>query len=189
MTVLRLTPVRPTDAPRAALAAIGVATLVRRNGFVYAEVPAAGIAPFARRLAFVGIAAGPCDADLRVPSGLVAAIGRDLEPLPPDALVMDVVRLERLAAGSATRELLRRRLAGILPPATEARLRCRALLRGEVALFAWSRRAWGSRAQMRTPLARRSLRPVVFDRAAVPDDELRGRAWTEDASLARWLVP
>jgi hypothetical protein len=70
--------------------------------------------------------------------------------------------------------------------APERRALCRDLLRGTDAALAWRRRAWSTRDILRTPEARRALRPVVFDVAAVgaPPEH---RLLAADGALARWL--
>lgn len=184
MTVLRLE--RRSRGPFGpVLAELGQATFCRQPGSAHAVVAGPPVAEAVRAFAFAGIAAVPCDIDVRPPRDLLLARGLDLTPLP-GLDVFDVVRIERVPLGRATREMLRRRWAGILPPDDAARARCRSLLRGEDVLVAWDRRVWGSRAALRSPAARRVLRPVVFDRADDPP-MLRGRARASDDAVARWL--
>jgi hypothetical protein len=170
-----------------ALATIGSATLARRDGGAYVEVEPAAVSRLVRALAFGGIAATQCVADLGPRDGLIAAIGRDLTPLPAALVPLDVVRVRRVALGPATREILRRRLFGLLPAAPSARLRCRSLLRDASVMLLWGRHAWASRAALRSLEVRRSLRPVVFDRDALDRAELPGRTTSADDDLARWL--
>lgn len=186
MTVLRLVP-RSGSRIAPALTAVSGAVLARRGDAAYAEVPVAAVTRLARALAYAGISAEPCDADLVAPSGLLVAQGIDLSPLPSGLVALDLVRLERIHLGPATREALRRRWAGLLPPGAAARDRCRALLRDEVVLFAWERYAWASRGALRSSPARNALRPIVFDRAAVARGELAGRTSSRDEDLGRWL--
>lgn len=186
MSVLRLAPAGGMSIG-AALASVGSAALARRDGGAYVEVPVAVVSRLVRALAYGGIAAEPCDADLTAPPGLIAAIGSDLAPLPAGLVAIDVVRVRRVPLGPATREVLRRRFAGLLPAAASARVRCRALLRGESVMLAWGRQAWASRAALRSPGVRRSLRPVVFDREATRRTDLAGRTSSRDEELARWL--
>lgn len=187
MTVLRLVPASVTTAIGPALATVESALLARRDGAAYVEVPVAVVPRLARALAFAGIRAEPCDADLTAPSGLIPAVGMDLSPVPAGLVALDVVRIRRIPLGCATREILRRRFAGLLPAAAEARVRCRALLRGDDVTLAWGRQAWASRAALRSASARRTLRPVVFDRDAIGRAELDGRASSRDEAIARWL--
>lgn len=186
MSVLRLAPLGGTTVGPA-LAAVGSAALARRGGTAYVEVPVADVPRLVRALAYGGIAAEHCDADLAAPVGLIAAVGLDLDPLPAELVAFDSVRVRRLPLGAAVREILRRRYAGLLPASVSARGRCRALLRGESAMLAWERRAWASRSALRAAPASRSLRPVVFDRAALERTDLAGRTSSADADLAHWL--
>lgn len=188
MTVLRLIPSGGRGIA-SALAVMDPVVLARRDGAAYAGLPVALVPCFARALAFAGIAAELCDADLAPPTGLLVARGVDLAPLPHGLVELDLVRVRRIPLGPATREILRRRFAGLLPPGRSARLRCRALLRGENALFAWDRHAWATRAALRSGRARASLRPVVFDREGSARTELDRRTSSRDDDLARWLFP
>lgn len=186
MTVLCLLP-RAGDRIGPALAAVTGAVLVRRGNAAYADVPVADVTRFTRALAFAGISAEPCDADVGAPPGLAVAQGIDLSPLPSGLVALDLVRIERIHLGPATREVLRRRWAGLLAPGPAARARCRALLRDEVVLFAWARHAWASRAALRSAPARTALRPIVFDRDAVTRCDLAGRTSSQDEALGKWL--
>ncbi|MBI2983005.1 MAG: hypothetical protein HYY42_02280 [Chloroflexi bacterium] len=140
-----------------------------------------------RALAYAGISAEPCDAELAPPPGLLVARGMDLSPLPSGLVALDLVRIQRIHLGPATREALRRRCAGLLPAGAAARARCHALLRGEIVLFAWARHAWASRSALRCAPARTTLRPIVFDRDAVARRELLGRTSSRDEAIGRWL--
>ncbi len=186
MTVLRLDPVAGRAIDHA-LADLAAATLVRRPDGAFVEVTVAEVARLVRRLAFAGIAAAPCDADLGAPPGLMAAVGRDLAPLARGTAACDVVRVRSLTLGEATREILRRRFGGLVAADARARERARALLRGDDAVLAWSRRAWATRDGLRSRGARASLRPVVFDRAALADPALAGRTFASAGSLGTWL--
>lgn len=185
MTVLRLEQ-RSRGSLGRVLAQLGQAAFCRRPGSAHAVVADLLVVEAVRAFAFAGIAAVPCDVDISPPRDLLLARGLDLTPLPAGLDVFDLVRIERISLGCATRETLRRRWAGILPPDDAARARCRSLLRAEDALVAWDRRVWGSRAALRSPAARRLLRPVVFDRADEPA-VLRGRARASDDAIGRWL--
>jgi len=184
MTVLRLEPVagRGIDL---ALAAVDAATLVRTQQACLVEVEHDQMERLVRALAFRGIRAEP--AAEAPPPRSHPAIGLDLAPLPAGLLDVDVVRIRRLALGDATREIMRRRLAALRPPSPAAQRICRAVLRGEDALFAWERRAWAARPALRDARAWRSLRPVVFDRAALERATFAGRARASDGALASWL--
>ncbi len=186
MTVLRLTPIGATRLG-AALATVDGATLARRDGGAYAEVPVALVRRLARALAFAGIAVEPCDADIAPPAGALLARGLDLHPLRRDLVALDLVRVRRVPLGRATREILHRRLGGLLPAAAPARLRCHALLRMDEVFLEWDRCAWASRAALRSSAARRSLRPVVFGGALADANGIRGRTTSRDPDLERWL--
>lgn len=186
MTVLRLLPSEGSRiAP--ALTAVEDAVLARRGDAAYVDVPVSVMTRLIRALAYAGISAEPCDADLAPPPRLHVARGADLSPLPPGFVDLDLVHIERIHAGAATREVLRRRWAGLLPPGAAARARCRAVLRGDVVLFAWARHAWASRAALRSAPARSALRPIVFDPDALARHDLVGRTSSEDEAIGRWL--
>lgn len=186
MTVLRLL---PSGGSRIgpALAAVTDAVLARHGDGAYADVPLATVAHLTRALAYAGIEVEPCDAELVPAPGLLVARGVDLSPLPSGLVTLDLVRIERMHLGLATREVLRRRCVGLFPPDAAARARCRALLRGEVVLFAWARHAWATRAALRRAPARLALRPIVFDRGALARCELSGRITSHDEAIGRWL--
>jgi hypothetical protein len=186
VTVLRLRPVAGSDLDRA-MAVVEGATLVRSDAGAFIEVPVADAGRLVRALAFVGIAATSCDADLSVPRALRPAVGRDLAPLASGAVSCDMVRIRRLTLGEATRELLRRRFGGLAAPTEAARQRVRAVLRGEDVVLAWSRQGWATADALRTPRVRASLRPVVFDRGALERSDLPGRTLASAGSLSRWL--
>jgi hypothetical protein len=181
VTVLCLRPASGT-AVDTAIAAVDRVVLSRSGGAAYAEVEAALVPAFVRALAFAGVRADACAADLAPPAGSLVARGLCLEPL---AVSLDVVRLERVALGRDTRDLMRRRLFGILPPGERAREECRRLLRGDQVTFEWSRLVWGTRAILRTGQARRTLRPIVFSRAI--RDVPGGRLTTGGDDIGRWL--
>lgn len=183
MTVLRLR-LASHGAVGPAFAAATRVVLFRCDGAAYADLDAASVPAFVRGLAFAGVQAQPCTTDLTAPAGLMLARGLDLEPLGA-AVPLDIIRLERIPLGRDTRDVLRRRLFGILPPSERARDRCRRLLRGDHVTFEWSRLAWGTRAAFRTGRARRSLRPVVFSHAV--RDLPGGRLTTDDEQIGRWL--
>lgn len=186
MTVLQLVPVRGRSIGPA-LATVGSATLTRRSEGAYVDVAMSAVRPLVRALAFAGIDAQCCEPDLAPAPALLPARGLDLAPLAPGLVDVDVVRIERIPLGTATREVLVRRLGGLLPPAPPARARCHLLLRGDQVLFAWGRRAWGTRQALRSARARRSLRPIVFDREALARSDLAGRISSDADDLAHWL--
>lgn len=185
MTVLRLIPVGGSAIDRA-IASVGSATLCRRPDGAFVDVPLADVGPLVRILAFAGVRAEPCAAELiAAPKGTFPAVGVDLAPLPSGLGAVDVLRVRRLGLGAATGEIMRRRLGGLIGPGDDARARCRAVLRGTDAVMAWGRAAWAPRSALRR--ARPSLRPVVFDRDAVGRADLGGRAYASDGAISRWL--
>lgn len=187
MTVLRLVALAGNGVDDA-LAAIAGAVLARRERDAYAEVALADVERAARALALAGIRAEPCQVDLAPAPGLVLAVGRDLAPLPGEAVPLDVVHVRRLDPAEATREVMSRRWYGLLPPTAAARERCRSLLRGQEVTLAWRRRAWLRHSALRSGEVRRSLRPVVFDRGAAGADlSLAPRISSRDGALGRWL--
>lgn len=186
MTVLRLEPLQGSGID-AAIAAVEAATLTRRADGSYVEVPIADVPAIVRALAFAGVHASPCDADLAVPTALLPAVGHDLTPVSGPLIAVDVLRVRRVSLGQATREVLRRRFAWLRSPSAAARKRCRALLRGDDAVLAWDRRAWATRSALRDRRARMTLRPVVFDRSVLDGGELLGRTFASEGALARWM--
>ena len=183
MTLLQLA--RPaSDNADDALAAAGDATLIRRADGAYVDVASEDVDALIRALAYAGVHATRCEADLAVPPTLLPAVGRDLAPLA-GSTAHDVVHVRRLTLGLATRELLRRTFAR--GPGEAARDRARALLRHDESVIAWSRRAWLTREALRSGAVRRSLRPVVFDRAALDRVELEGRTLATAGRITRWL--
>jgi hypothetical protein len=136
-----------------------------------------------RSLARIGvratIAAGVAIPDL---PQLVRAVGITLEPVhlgPDDLDRLDVraVPLSRSTA-SAVRRPFRH-----WPLRAARRSRCRALLRGIEVELEVRRTAWCTRATLR--MARRALRPVLFDGAAKPRAH---RVYATDRPLTRWVA-
>jgi hypothetical protein len=168
----------------AAIASLGAATLARTPAGAFVEVED-HLADRARRvLAFAGVRAGESAEALAPGRGTRAAIGRDLTPLPLASLALDLVHVRSLPLGPETARLLRAR------PLQRANAGRRALVRdllcGVDAAVGWRRRAWTTRDVLRTTEARRVLRPVVFDIAAIGAPPER-RALARDGALARWL--
>lgn len=183
MTILRLRSVRAT-AVDAAIAALDAVTLARMAEGVFADVDDGRAERSIRALALAGISAVPCEIDLAAPRGMRAAIGRRLAPVP--GLALDLVTVRRVPLGGSTRRILRRRW-GILRPSRDARARCRALLRGQDAELAWTRRAWGTAEAVRGPVARTILRPVVFDAGGVDGRCPERRTFAREGAIGRWL--
>jgi hypothetical protein len=168
----------------AAIASLGAVTLARTPLGPFVEVDE-HLADRARRvLAFAGVRAGVSPEALAPRPGTRAAIGRDLTPLPLASLALDLVHVRSLPLGPETARLLR---AGPLRrPNAARRALVRDLLSGVDAAFGWRRRAWTTRDVLRTTEARRVLRPVVFDIAAIGAPPER-RALAREGVIARWL--
>jgi hypothetical protein len=184
VTILRLRSVRGT-AVDAAIAALDIVRLARTPEGAFADVDESAVERSIRSLALVGISAVACDIDLAAPSGSRAAIGRDLAPVP--GLALDLVSVRRVPLGESTREVLRRRWRIVRPPSPAARALCRALLRGQDAELAWTRRAWGTAEAVRGPIARTILRPVFFDAGGVGAASHERRTFASDGIIGRWL--
>ena len=183
MAVLRCERLAPGDVDRA-IVSLGSVTLARTPAGAFAEVED-GLAERARRvLAFAGVRASASDETLAPRPGTRAAIGRDLTPLFQGALALDLLHVRALPLGPETGALLRTR--PLRRPGPGKRALVRDLLRGAAIPFGWRRRAWTTREILRSPLARRVLRPVVFDIAAIgaPPEH---RALARDGALGRWL--
>ena len=183
MTVLRCERLASGDVD-SAIASLGAVTLARTPAGAFIEVED-HLADRARRvLAFAGIRACASGDTLAPSRGTRAAIGRDLTPLPLPSLALDLVHVRSLPLGQEAARLLR---AGPLQrPSAARRALVRDLLCGVDAAVGWRRRAWTTRDVLRTTEARRVLRPVVFDIAAIGAPPER-RALAREAALARWL--
>ena len=182
MTIFRCERLVDGESDRA-LAGLGPLTLARTPDGSFVEISdRAEIA--VRALAFAGVRATPVSLSLAPARGTSAAIGRDLVPLAREALSLDLVHVRPIPLASETRRLLRSRLW--LPPTPQRRTLCRALLKGEEVMIGWRRRAWSSRAVLRSAVARRTLRPVVFDVGAIGQPP-EHRSLVADGVLARWL--
>ena len=168
----------------AAIASLGTVTLARTPVGAFVEVEDQLVDRARRALAFAGVRVGISLETLAPRLGTRAAIGRDLTPLPLPSLALDLVHVRSLALGPETARLLRawpwqRQIAARRALVGE-------LLCGFDALVGWRRRAWTTRDVLRTAEARRVLRPVVFDVAAIGAPPER-RARTREGSIGRWL--
>jgi hypothetical protein len=183
VTVLRCERLASGDVD-AALASLGVVTLARTPTGAFVDVDDHIVDRARRVLAFAGVRAVASVEALAPRAGTRPAIGRDLTPLPLPSLALDLVHLRSLPLGPETARLLR---SGPLQrPNTSRRALVRELLGGTNGSVGWRRRAWTTRDVLRTNEARRILRPVVFDIAAIGAPPER-RALTRDGALARWL--
>ena len=167
-----------------AVARLGAATLARMPEGRFVEVPDEREELARRALAYAGIRAVPSLTALAPRPGSRAALGRDLSPLPLETLALDLVHVRPLSLATETRRLLGRSPLRRADP--RRRLLCRDLLRGDELALGWRRRAWTSRDALRSPEARRALRPIVFDVGAIgaPPEH---RALVRERALARWL--
>ncbi|MGH2472363.1 MAG: hypothetical protein ACRDG6_08175 [Candidatus Limnocylindria bacterium] len=167
-----------------AIASLGAVTLARTPVGAFVEVDDRIVDRARRVLAFAGVRAGVSLETLAPRPGTRAAIGRDLTPLPLPSLALDLVHVRSLPLGPETARLLR---PGPLRRTNAARRALvRDLLSGVDASVGWRRRAWTTREVLRTAEARRVLRPVVFDIAAIGAPPER-RALAREGAIARWL--
>ena len=168
----------------AAIVSLGAVTLARTPIGAFVEVDDHLVDRARRVLAFAGVRAGVSVETLAPRPGTRAAIGRDLTPLPLASLALDLVHVRSLPLGPETARLLRAR--PLQRQGAARRALVRDLLSGVDAALGWRRRAWTTRDVLRTTEARRVLRPVIFDIAAIGAPPER-RALARDGSLARWL--
>jgi hypothetical protein len=167
-----------------AVTSLGAVTLARTPVGMFIEVDDPLVDRACRALAFAGVRATASVETLAPRAGTRAAIGRDLTPLPRPSLALDLVHIRSLPLGPETSRVLRR--GPFRPPIGARRTLVRDLLRGIDASFGWRRRAWTTRDVLRSGEARRVLRPVVFDIAAIGAPPER-RAFARSGSIARWL--
>jgi hypothetical protein len=183
VTVLRCERLAAGDVDTA-IASLGSATLARTPVGAFIEVDDHIVDGARRVLAFAGVRAAVSLETLDPRPGTRAAIGRDLTPLPLQSLALDLVHVRSLPLGPETARLLR---AGpIRGPNASKRALVRDLLSGVEASVGWRRRAWTTRDVLRTAEARRVLRPVVFDIAAISAPSER-RALAREGAIGRWL--
>ncbi|MDQ2913525.1 MAG: hypothetical protein M3T56_09740 [Chloroflexota bacterium] len=183
MTVLRCERLASGDVD-SAIASLGAVTLARTPVGAFVEVDEHLVDRARRALAFAGVRVGVSLETLAPRPGTRGAIGRDLTPLPLPSLALDLVHVRSLPVGPETARLLRTRPLQRRNNARRALVRD--LLGGVDAAIGWRRRAWSTRDVLRTAEARRVLRPVVFDIAAIGAPPER-RALARDAAIARWL--
>jgi hypothetical protein len=183
MTVLQCERLAGGDVDTA-IASLGVVTLARTPSGAFAEVEDHLVDRARRVFAFAGVRLGVSHETLVPRPGTRAAIGRDLTPLPLPSLALDLVHVRSLPLGPETARLLRAR--PLRRQSAERRALVRDLLGGVDAAVGWRRRAWTTRDVLRTAEARRVLRPVVFDIAAIGAPPER-RALAREGAIARWL--
>lgn len=183
MTVLRCERLATGDVD-SAIASLGTATLARTPTGAFVEVDDDLVERARRVLAFAGVRAAASVESLAPRPGTRAAIGRDLTPLPLPSLALDLVHVRALPIGAETARLLR--TSPLQRQNAARRAVVRDLLCGVDAAIGWRRRAWTTRDVLRSTEARRVLRPVIFDIAAIGAPPER-RALARDGTLARWL--
>jgi hypothetical protein len=166
-----------------AIALIGSATLARCPEGAFLEVSDDLADRALQLLAYAGVRATFALTALVPREGLRAAVGRDLTPLPLGAIALDLVHVRTLPLGAETTRLLR---AGRWRRSAARVTAVRELLRGEDAAMSWRRRAWLTRDVLRSRQARRVLRPVVFDAAAIgaPPEH---RVLARQGALGHWM--
>jgi hypothetical protein len=183
MTVLRCERLANGDVDTA-IASLRTVTLARTPMGAFVEVDDPSVDLALRVLAFAGVRAFVSLETLAPRPGTRVAIGRDLTPLPLAALALDLVHVRSLPLGAETARLMRTRR--VRRPNAARRALIRDLLDGVDASVAWRRRAWTTRDVLRTAQARKVLRPVVFDIAAIGAPPER-RALAHEGAIARWL--
>ena len=122
MTVLRLERIAAGSVDDA-IASLGAVTLARSPDGAFAEVDDARVDRCTRALAFAGVRATATTVELAPPAGTRVAIGRDLGPLAPRVLALDLVHVRALPLGPETRRLLRTWPWRRLDPGRRARCR------------------------------------------------------------------
>lgn len=183
MTVLRCERLASGDVD-AAIASLGAVTLARTPLGAFVEVDDHLVDRARRVLAFAGVRAVVSVETLAPRPGTRAAIGRDLTPLPLASLALDLVHVRSLPLGPETARLMRAR--PLRRQSAARRALVRDLLCGVDAAVGWRRRAWTTRDVLRSKEARRALRPVVFDVAAIGAPPER-RALAREGALVHWL--
>lgn len=179
MTVLRLESLSARGVDHA-LASAGPLLLWREADGVFAEVAPDAEVRLARSLAYAGVRATPVAILPPSPPALTAAIGLSLAHVPVPSGV-DLVRVRPLDLGEATGRLLQRRFRR--RARRRERDRCVEILKGRDRMIGWQRRAWAPVAIFRDRRVRGVLRPLLFDRAAVPPERM---VFAADGEIARW---
>lgn len=183
MTALRLIgrPVTPVDL----VLVRSAERIVRVDGTLWVEGPAASRAELRRGLAFAGV--GAVEEDAPTPrSDLIQSVGLGLAPAPEP--VIEILSLRLLPHAESTgRALGSVTLRRLVPRYRAARHRaCRDLLRGADELVCWERRAWLTASALRRSGVRRSFRPIVFDRDALTSPRLGGLASARSGAITQW---
>jgi hypothetical protein len=182
LKTLRIGSDRATDVDLACIDAGRQFVLWRQGGDVRLVLDDRHVDAARRALAFRGVRATPSDGGVPEPPPLLAAIGIALTPARLHAAdEVDLLEVRVVPLSEATARLTRRPLR-LWPLGRRKRARCRALLRGTDALLEVRRSAWCGRSTLGA--ARRSLRPVLFDRSATPRAL---RVYAADGALTRWI--
>jgi hypothetical protein len=184
MTDLKLEPVRASQLD-SQIARLGRARLMRHSSGLHLQADAP-LELAMRVMALVGIRCTVVAQMPQVPVLLRPAIGFDLSPVDRSAGAFDVVEVQAVSLGDATRSLIRRR-AGWLPIPRRDRERCRALLHGEDVILAWRRTVWCAAASFRDVRRQARLRPIVFDRGAIERNRPRW-IYASEGALTRWAM-
>jgi hypothetical protein len=168
----------------AALAALSPVDLARTPAGVFLQT-GCETRQLERALALVGVGVEPCGQLPSAATGLLVAVGVDLEPIDRLLGAVDVLHVSTVPIGEATAVLLRRTFRWLRPSAVK-RERCRRLLHEEDVVLGWRRVVWCTRRDMRSAALRQHARPVVFDRGAL--ERARPR-WSvaSDGAIGRWL--
>lgn len=161
------------DAPRFAL--------WRRGADVHLTLDDDHVGRVRRALAFRGVQTEVVAGGVPDAPRAVRAVGTALAPVRLRPGDLDLIEVRLVPLSEATARAVRRRIRW-WPLGAKRRARCRALLRGSDALFEVRRTVWCARDTIRAN--RRTLRPVLFDAAAM------ARTMRFDASehaLTRWI--
>lgn len=158
--------------------------LCRSGSSVWVAVAEERRAALQRDLAFAGLGVREEEPPLAQPEH-VAAIGTALAPVADASL--DVLTLRGLPLSVATSRVLGRRIVRVAPSVRRRRHEaCRALLRATDEHASWERRAWVPSASLRRREVRATLRPIVFDRAALTGPRPGGIVRARDGAITRW---
>lgn len=161
------------DAPRFAL--------FRRGTEVRMSLDERHVGRVRRALALRGIHTELVPGDMPGAPSSVRAVGTGLAPVALRPGDLDLIDVRVVPLSEATSRALRRPLRW-WPARASRRARCRALLRGSDALFEVRRTAWCARGTIRAN--RRTLRPVLFDAAALARTM---RIHASERALTRWI--
>lgn len=158
--------------------------LCRAGGSLWVTVAPAGRTVLVRDLALAGLGVVEEPPPLARTED-VPAIGTALEQVA--GISLDVLTLRRIPLSAATSRVLGTRVARLIPAVRRRRYKdCRALLRGADEQAWWERRAWLRVSTLRRAEVRATLRPIVFDRAALTGSRPGGVLRASDGAITRW---